>query len=87
MEIFQKHSHELDIVIPDVMMPGLSGRDTLHGLRKIDEHVRVLLSSGYSIEGEAQEILAAGALGFVQKPYKIDELSQKIEGALKVCFA
>jgi DNA-binding NarL/FixJ family response regulator len=55
-----------------------SGSETYQRLRRIDPAVKVLLSSGYSIEGKANEILALGCNGVIQKPFTMDELSQKI---------
>jgi DNA-binding NarL/FixJ family response regulator len=61
-----------------MIMPGMGGRATYLQLKEINPRVKVLLSSGYSLEGEAQEILAQGAQGFIQKPYRLDALSRKI---------
>ncbi len=58
--------------------PGMSGGETFDRLKQINPNVRVLLSSGYSLEGQAQDILNRGCLGFIQKPYKIEELAEKI---------
>jgi two-component system, cell cycle sensor histidine kinase and response regulator CckA len=59
-------------------MPDKSGRETFRELRQINPAVRVLLSSGFSIEGEAQAILDEGVQGFLQKPYTMRELTTKV---------
>ncbi len=82
LAMYEKAPDEFDIIILDMMMPGLNGRSTLAELRKINVNVKVLLSSGYSVEGDAQETLAEGAIGFVQKPYNISELSRQIRETL-----
>jgi FixJ family two-component response regulator len=64
-------------------MPEMAGRETNLRLRNINPDVRVLLSSGYSQNGIATEILNEGAMGFVQKPFKIQELSKVINDILK----
>ena len=78
------HFHEqVDLVILDVIMPDLSGGDTYDRLREIDDAVKVLLSSGYSIDGQAQEILDRGCSGFIQKPFTLKTLSQKLQEVLR----
>jgi len=59
-------------------MPDMGGGETYDRLKKIDPDIKVLLSSGYSIEGEATEILERGCNGFIQKPFMIKQLSEKI---------
>ena len=63
-------------------MPEMNGKETLIKLMEIDKNVSVLLSSGYSINGEAQTILDLGCKGFIQKPFRPEELSQKIREVL-----
>jgi two-component system, cell cycle sensor histidine kinase and response regulator CckA len=67
-----------DLVILDMIMPDMGGGETYDKLKKICPGVRVLLSSGYSIDGQATEILERGCNGFIQKPFNIVELSQKL---------
>ena len=78
LEIYQAHQDRIALVILDMIMPGMGGRETYLQLKEINPGVKVLLSSGYSLDGEAQEIMAQGAQGFIQKPYRIDALSQQI---------
>ncbi|MCU0561450.1 MAG: response regulator [Desulfobacterales bacterium] len=80
--IYQEQRDAIDLVILDMIMPGLSGADTFDRLKAIDPAVRVLLSSGYSLDGQAQEIMDRGCLGFIQKPFSIEQLSQKIRAIL-----
>ncbi len=80
--IFQEHQGEIDLIILDMIMPGMGGGETFDRLKQIDPDVRVLLSSGYSLEGQAKDILNRGCLGFIQKPYKIEELAKKIKDIL-----
>ena len=64
-------------------MPGLSGGETFDRLREIDPGVRVLLSSGYSIDSQAREILARGCDDFIQKPYDMQGLSRKLRAVIE----
>ena len=72
----------IDFVLLDMIMPGLSGRETFRAMREVDPDVNVLLSSGYSVEGEAQEILAEGVRGFIQKPFLPKVLADAVAEAL-----
>jgi two-component system cell cycle sensor histidine kinase/response regulator CckA len=71
-----------DLVILDMIMPEMSGGETYDRLKEISPGIRVLLSSGYSIDGQATEILERGCNGFIQKPFNIEQLSQKIREVL-----
>jgi signal transduction histidine kinase/CheY-like chemotaxis protein len=82
LELFKKHRHDIHLVLLDMIMPGLSGGETFRLLKEIDPSVRVLLTSGFSIEGEAQELINEGCLGFLNKPYNLASLGAKIEKAL-----
>jgi two-component system, cell cycle sensor histidine kinase and response regulator CckA len=65
-------------VLLDMIMPGMGGGETYDALKGIKPDVKILLSSGYSIDGEASEILKRGCDGFIQKPFNIKALSQKL---------
>jgi len=82
VEIFKKKKDEIDIVILDMIMPVMSGGETYFQLKKIKEGVRVLLASGLNRDGEMSEILNDGVLGFIQKPFRMEELSKLISEAL-----
>ncbi len=73
---------EIDLVILDMIMPGLSGGETFDLLREINPELRIILSSGYSINGQAQDIMDRGCDGFLQKPFYLEQLSGKIRGVL-----
>jgi two-component system cell cycle sensor histidine kinase/response regulator CckA len=82
VRIYRNRVREIDLVILDVMMPGIGGKETCLQLRAINPHVKVLLSSGYSTNGEVGEILKQGVSGFVQKPYREEELAAKVREVL-----
>jgi DNA-binding NarL/FixJ family response regulator len=63
-------------------MPGLSGEDVFYRLREIDPDVRVLIVSGFSSEHVVQRVLHDGARGFIQKPFSIEVLSEKVRGCI-----
>ncbi len=82
IEIFQQTENRIDLVILDMIMPLMGGNETFDRLREIDPGSRVLLSSGYSVDGLAKTILSKGCNGFIQKPFNLKELSQKIRNVI-----
>lgn len=81
--LYQKHISEIDIVILDLIMPGMGGKEVFAELYQIDPDVKVVLSSGYSIDGLAREILDSGGSAFIQKPFSLKALSQKLKQVLE----
>jgi DNA-binding NtrC family response regulator len=63
-------------------MPKISGGEVYDKLKEINPQVKVLLSSGYSVDGQATEILKRGCNGFIQKPFNMGELSTKVNEIL-----
>ncbi len=78
LEIYRQERERIDLVILDMLMPGMGGAETFQKLQGVDPGVQVLLSSGYSLDGETQQVMAAGARGFIQKPYRLAVLSHKV---------
>jgi signal transduction histidine kinase/ActR/RegA family two-component response regulator len=76
--LFTQHKNEIQLVLLDMSMPGLSGIDTLAELRQIDPEVSVILSSGYSQEQIAHEVKVNDRTGFLAKPYDVDALVNKV---------
>ena len=81
--MFSRHKDTVDLVILDMIMPGMGGSETYDSLKKIRSDIKVILSSGYSIDGQAAEIMEKGCNAFMQKPFSINELSAKIQDVLK----
>jgi signal transduction histidine kinase/FixJ family two-component response regulator len=82
-EIFRKHFNTIDLVLLDMIMPQMGGGEVYDQLKAISPNVKVLLLSGYSIDGEASKIMARGCNGFIQKPFDIMQLSQSIRTILR----
>lgn len=78
IEIYNKNRDKIDMVILDMIMPEMDGGETFDMLKKINHKIKVLLSSGYSVDGQATEILDRGCDGFIQKPFNIRDLSEKL---------
>ena len=83
LEIFSKKKDDIDMVILDMIMPDMSGGEAYDRLCKIHPDIKVLLSSGYSLRGQARNILARGCKGFIQKPFNMRELSHKLREVLE----
>lgn len=82
LKIYEKNIGRIDLVILDMIMPGLSGADTFDMLKLIDPKVKVMLSTGYIVSEQAKKMLAKGCRAFIQKPFLMDELSLKIREVL-----
>ncbi len=78
LEIFKKSWKSFDIVLLDMVMPVMNGREVYISMKEINPEVVVILSTGFILNGEAQEILDLGVKGFIQKPFVRAELLQKI---------
>ena len=83
---YRNHGDQIDLVILDMVMPGLDGRATFRELQKLDPGVRAILSTGYSLDGSTQEILAEGMVGFAPKPYQLDSFGDQVAAALRCPF-
>jgi len=82
LKLYEEKSDEIALVILDMVMPNMTGGDCFDKLRDVNPTVKVLLSSGYSVDGQASKILDRGCNGFIQKPFKIEQLSKKIREIL-----
>ena len=82
LDIYKEKHGRIDFVVMDVIMPGLAAADTYDGLVSIDPEVKVLLSSGFSIDQQTSEVLNRGCNGFIQKPFNMKDLAEKIDEIL-----
>ena len=83
VDIFQANHDKIRMVILDIIMPDMGGGAVYDKIKPINPDVKVLLSSGYSVDGQAIELLERGCDGFMQKPFTMEELSRKITQILK----
>jgi two-component system cell cycle sensor histidine kinase/response regulator CckA len=81
ISIFKKNQSKVDVVILDMKMPHNGGITFFH-LKKIDANVKVIIASGYAKDQQIRDMMAQGCRGFIQKPFSINELSQKILNVL-----
>ncbi|MEN8758355.1 MAG: PAS domain S-box protein [Desulfobacterales bacterium] len=78
LQICKRHHARISLVILDLIMPDLSGADTCTLLKAVHPAIKVLLSSGYGLNGKSGDIVKSGCDGFIQKPFDLNALSQKI---------
>jgi PAS domain S-box-containing protein len=82
VKTFAERRGEIAVVILDMIMPGMGGEETFHRMKEIDPSARILISSGYAVEGKPQGLLSAGAAGFLQKPYRVATLAATLRRIL-----
>lgn len=82
LDIFTRGHGGIDLIILDMIMPGENALEIFRRLRKVDPKIKVLLSSGYSIKGQARALLDEGCDGFIQKPFNTEVLSSKLRKIL-----
>ena len=82
LDVYGRGGETIHLVILDMIMPNMSGRQTFDALKTLDPRVNVLLCSGYSLDGQARSILQRGCKGFIQKPFDVRELSRRLRDIL-----
>jgi len=83
IELYKANKDKVDLVLLDMVMPEMGGGETYDQMKEINPTIKVLLSSGYSIDGQATDILDRGCNAFIQKPFSMSDLSQKIRAVLE----
>jgi CheY-like chemotaxis protein len=86
LEMVREHRGDIDLAILDIQLPDMHGRDIYPRLMQSRPGLKVIVCSGYSIDGPAQEILNAGAEIFLQKPFSMAALSKvlhQMQGVVK----
>ncbi len=79
LAIFKDNQDRIDLVVLDMIMPGMGAGDTYDGLRALDPKIKVLLSSGYGVDEQTNAVLQRGCKGFIQKPFNMQVLLNTIE--------
>jgi PAS domain S-box-containing protein len=82
IKLYSERGDEIDLVILDMVMPKMSGRETFAKLKDLNPSVKALLSTGYSQNGKAKGILESGVMAFVQKPYNVNALLSEVKSVL-----
>lgn len=82
VDIYNKNRDKIDLVILDMIMPDMPGSEVFTKIRAINPDAKILLSSGYALDGQASGIMEKGCNGFIQKPFSVNKLSAKLSEIL-----
>ncbi|MCP3916707.1 MAG: response regulator, partial [bacterium] len=83
VKYFARHHGDVDLVILDLTMPKMDGRDCYYAMQRVDSRVPVVVATGNAIEGAAQELLDAGARLVLKKPFRLDHLGETVWTAIR----
>jgi two-component system, cell cycle sensor histidine kinase and response regulator CckA len=83
VEIYRDNASRIHLVIMDLVMPGIGGGEAIDQIKSINPQAKIILSSGFSLNGEAREVMNRGARAFIQKPFLMDDLSKIIKEVLE----
>jgi two-component system, cell cycle sensor histidine kinase and response regulator CckA len=84
IEVFTRHASEITLVILDLNMPEMDGLNTFRQLKKLNSKIQVILCSGYDEQEATQNFSGEGLAAFIQKPYHLQDLKQKVEQVLRI---
>ncbi|MBT8356886.1 MAG: response regulator [Deltaproteobacteria bacterium] len=82
LKIYQEMKNSISLIILDLIMPGMGGRRCLEELMKMNPSLKVIIASGFSVNGPAKEILQSGAKGFIDKPYDVKQMLNMVREVL-----
>ncbi len=82
VEMFSKYADQIDLIVLDLVMPVMDGRDTLKEIWSRAPEMKVIISSGFSKDAATSELIASGKIGFLRKPFRHSELAKAVAGAL-----
>ncbi len=86
LKIFSTCHDDIDLVLLDIVMPGMDGKEVFARMKQIKSDFHVLLASGYSLDWQAREMIEDGCHDFIQKPFKLHELSGKVRKVLEASY-
>ena len=82
LKLYAERKQEISLVILDLMMPGMGGKQCLEQLLATAPDVKVVIASGYSVNGPAKATLKAGAKGFIKKPFELKQMLKVVREVL-----
>jgi two-component system, cell cycle sensor histidine kinase and response regulator CckA len=84
LEVIRSRRKELSLVILDLLMPVMNGEEAFHRIRAFDPDLPILIASGYAQEEKVEELLSAGAKGFVEKPFDLAKIAEEVKLAARI---
>jgi DNA-binding NtrC family response regulator len=82
IQLYKEHSNKIDLVLLDMIMPRMNGKDCFYKLKTLNENAKVIIVSGYTDEANIEKLKDDGLIDYIKKPFKKSELSQKLSSAL-----
>ena len=82
VEAYREREGEIDLVILDLVMPGMGGKRCLEELLCLNDSLKIVIASGYSVNGSTRDVVDAGAKGFIRKPYELRQMLGTVREAL-----
>ncbi|MEN8210651.1 MAG: ATP-binding protein [Thermodesulfobacteriota bacterium] len=82
VEIFKIHKDKISLVVLDLIMPEMSGKQTFAEIKKIQQNSKILISTGYAVDDKIEELLDQGCQGFIRKPFSLNEFSHALRKIL-----
>jgi len=82
ISVFEKRGKDIDLVILDMLMPHIGGRDCFYRLREIDSKVKILLMTGFTANGSIEDFLGEGAIGVITKPFELHTFTEAVHKAI-----
>ena len=82
LDLFKANGPQIDLVMSDMVMPNMTGKQFVEAVRQIDKKMKILFVSGYSPDDTTDETAFDKGIAFLQKPYTRDQLSKKIRDVL-----
>jgi two-component system, cell cycle sensor histidine kinase and response regulator CckA len=82
VDYYKKNTERIDALIIDMIMPRMGGPECIKKLKQINPRARIIVSSGYSMATDTQMIITRGIVGYIQKPYQIDEITKTLAAVL-----
>jgi len=87
LDIVRHNGSKIDLIILDMIMPGMDGGKAFDLIHDLYPEIPVILSSGYTLDGQAGDIIDKGCNGFIQKPFTLSEISNKVRKILDAPFS
>jgi CheY-like chemotaxis protein len=82
LELYRENPEDISLVILDIVMPGMGGKECLEEILKVNPQAKVVMASGYSINGRVKEVLDGGARAFIKKPYELKRMLGEVRKVL-----
>jgi DNA-binding NtrC family response regulator len=82
VEIYAEHQNRIALVILDLIMPGIGGKNCLDQILALDPSARVVIASGYSVDESARQALESKTKGYIKKPFEFNQILKEVRRLL-----